>query len=611
MLVEPLLQALRLALSFPRTTLQLCMVGLVAGFISAVVIIIFRLTLVMIQTQVLGSVGNYTSLNGLQLWLLPVLSTIIVVCIALLTGFKHYRLGIPFVIHRLKMHYGHIPLATSVNQFFGGILALASGFVVGKEGPTVHLAAAASHYIGRYLSLPFNSLRILAGCGIAAGISAAFNTPFAAVIFVMEVVMREYKVHIFVPIMLAAAVGSVLTRIVFGDSTELAWIYFSHLPYWHYPIFILLGIFLGLLGSLFNKQLMLTMKLFRPLNMINRLLIAAIITGTVGVFLPEALGSEFINIKSFIDSSPHLSTISTLFIAKFLLAVVAIALGVPGGIIGSVMAIGLLAGFLFFQPIMMLLHDLRGSIPQAELYELTLSYALLGLAGMLAVVLHAPLAALAAAMELSTAQQVILPALITIVTGYVTSKQFCNNRSIFIQQLEYQKLPYTTTLIRDELQNTGVMALMASNIRVFQDGQDADMYGYLQSHPNQLLINQTTQQLLPDNIKKNSGSTNVDLSQKSPYKWQLIELDISLEKNAYPITSHTLNVVSDQNTLAEVYELLYKKRHGGVVIVQPLSKLKVEQITNEIGTHTTSEQLIMRGVITWNMLHSYILRQQH
>ncbi len=564
----------------------------------------------MIQTQVLGSVGNYTSLSGLQLWLLPVLSIIIVIFIALLTGFKHYRLGIPFVIHRLKMHYGHIPLATSINQFFGGILALASGFVVGKEGPTVHLAAAASHYIGRYLSLPFNSLRILAGCGIAAGISAAFNTPFAAVIFVMEVVMREYKVHIFVPIMLAAAVGSVLTRLVFGDSTELEWLYFSHLPYWHYPIFILLGIFLGILGSLFNKQLMFTMKLFRPLNMISRLLIAAIATGTVGIFLPDALGSEFINIKSFIESSPHLSTISILFIAKFLLAIVAISLGVPGGIIGAVMAIGLLAGFMFFQPIIMLLQDLGGEIPQADIHDLTLSYALLGLAGLLAVVLHAPLAALAAAMELSTAQQIILPALITIVTGYVTSKQFCSNRSIFIQQLEYQRLPYTTTLIRDELQNTGVMALMATDIRVFKNGQDADMYGYLQSHPNQIVVNQTLQHAIPDNVKKKQANS-VDLSQESSYEWKLIGLDISLEKDAYPITSHRLNVMSDQNTLAEVYELLYKKRQGGVVIVEQVSKLKVEQITDEIGAHAGNEQLIMRGIITWDMLHSYVLRQQH
>ena len=579
--------------------------------ISAVVIILFRLCLQVIQIQLLGSVGNYNALTGYQLWLLPFIAVILVILIALLTGFKHYRLGIPFVIHRFKIHYGHIPLATSINQFFGGILALASGFVVGKEGPTVHLAAAASHYVGRYLKLPFNSLRILSGCGIAAGIAAAFNTPFAAVIFVMEVVMREYKVHIFVPIMLAAACGSVLTRLVFGDTTELSWLYFSHLPYWHYPLFILLGIFLGLLGSLFNKQLMFTMRLFRPLNMINRLLIAAVLTGTAGLFMPEALGAEFINIERFIESSPQIAAISTLFVAKFLLAIIAIALGVPGGIIGAVMVIGLLAGSLFLQPVLAILSDSNGTLSTQEILDHTLSYALLGLAGLLAVVLHAPLAALSAAMELSSGQEVILPALITIVSGYVTSKQLCKNKSIFIQQLVYQNLPYTTTLIRDELQNTGVMALMTKDIRLFNAGKDADMHAFLQQQPEQLVINQTEH--MPNSHLSNSNKQDikVELTDKVPFTWTLVELDVSLEANAYPVTKHALKVLSDQNTLAEVYEILYKSRQGGVAIVQEMAQMDVNQITDEIDSETQGKQLILRGVITWNTLHSYILRQQH
>lgn len=584
------LQSLRIALSVPTTSIQLCMVGLAAGLIAAIVIIIFRLCLEALQVALLGSVGNYSAMLSWQLMLLPISAILIVIIIAKLTGFEHYRMGIPFVIHRFKLHYGHIPLATSINQFFGGILALASGFVVGKEGPTVHLAAAASHYVGRWFALPFNSLRILAGCGIAAGIAAAFNTPFAAVIFVMEVVIRNYKVHIFIPVMLSAACGSVLTRLVFGDVSELSFLTFQPMAYWHYPLLILLGVLLGILGSLFNKQLMWTMRLFRPLNMLMRLLLAALITGSVGYFMPSALGAEFVNINTFIESSPQLSSILLLFMAKFFLAVIAIALGVPGGIIGAVMVIGILAGVLFLQPLQVLLIHIFNFPLQLTEFELTTNYALLGLAGFLAAVLHAPLAALSAVMELSSTQQIILPALITIVSAYVSSKQLCNNRSIFIQQLEYQNLPYTTTAIRDELQDTGVMALMRTDFKIFRNSKDEDMYAYLQQPFSEIVIHR------------------IYTGKDSEFEWELVNLDSSEGNKSHTLTRQKIETISDQNTLAEVYEMLYKKRQGGVAIT---STTEVD-ITSE--TDVQNEQASvgkLRGVITWNMLHTYLLRQQH
>ena len=260
------LDAFRQELATPRTSIQLCALGIIGGVCAASVIILFRLSVEWLQLIYLDEVNDFTSLSAAERLIMPIIGVLLILCVAYLTGFKHYRMGIPFVIHRVKQRFGHIPFRTTINQFFGGAFALASGFSVGREGPSVHLGAAGSSFFGQWLKLPHNSIRILSGCGIAAGISASFNTPFAAVIFVMEVVLREYKIHIFIPIMLAAACGTVMTRAVFGQAQEIDFIEFFEFSRWIYLYLILFGILLGGLATLFNNALMKVMYMFQPVS---------------------------------------------------------------------------------------------------------------------------------------------------------------------------------------------------------------------------------------------------------------------------------------------------------------------------------------------------------
>jgi H+/Cl- antiporter ClcA len=246
------LHSLRQELAKPRTSIQLCFLGIIGGSSAAGVIILFRLAVEWLQSFYLSAPYDFASMPSLERFIMPLVAVLIILTVAKIAGHKYYRMGIPFVIHRLKVRYGHLPLPTTFTQFFGGIIALASGFVVGKEGPSVHLGAATSYHCGQWLQLPYNSTRILAGCGVAAGISACFNTPFAAVLFVMEVVLREYKLHIFIPVMLASACGSVLTRMVFGEAQTLSFFEFQYLSGWMYFYLIFVGFVLGILAFIFG-----------------------------------------------------------------------------------------------------------------------------------------------------------------------------------------------------------------------------------------------------------------------------------------------------------------------------------------------------------------------
>ena len=444
------LTRLRQVLSYPKTTWQLSCLAMVSGLCAACVIVLFRLAFEGIQLHMLGEIGVYAHLMWYERFALPFLGVIGIFCIAYLTGFEHYRLGIPYVLHRVKTEYGIMPWRTTINQFFGGILALASGFFVGREGPSVHLGAAGTSFIGQGLKLPFNSIRILSGCGIAAGIAASFNTPFAAVLFVMEVILREYRIHIFIPVMLSAAVGSVISRAVFGDGTALLFLHFAPIDGWMYGYLVLFGCLLGTLASLFNRQLMAIMRAGQKRSLWSRFFIAATITGAIGVAVPESLGAEFNQISQLFTSEPALYLLIAIICAKFILGSVAIGLGIPGGIMGPVMIIGVYFGAIAAN----LLPDSNG--PEQYLD----TFMLLGLAGMLTSVLHAPLAALSAVMELSYAPDIVLPAILVIVPSYIISSQLFKNRSIFISQLEFLGLSYQQSAITQSLQKTGVMALM-------------------------------------------------------------------------------------------------------------------------------------------------------
>ena len=453
------LRTFRQQLATPGASIQLCLMGIVSGICAALLIILFRLTIEWFQHLFTGSAQSFAELSPWYRFFMPIIGVLCILTVAYVSGFKHYRMGIPFVIHRVKHFYGRIPFRTTVNQFLGGAIALASGFSVGREGPSVHLGAWGSTFFGQWLKLPENSIRILSGCGIAAGISASFNTPFAAVIFVMEVVFREYKVHIFIPVMLAAACGSVLTRIVFGESQELSFIHFHDFSQWIYLYLIILGVILGALASLFNNGLMFVMRQFSQINMVNRLLLAGILTGIIGFILPESLGAHFDSAHQLFNQNPSIGLLLGVLCAKFLLTIIAIGLGIPGGVMGPVFVIGMLSGVVLAVPLGIFVNDTN---------ELTGSFALLGMAGLMTAVVHAPLAALSAVMELSYSPELILPAILVVVPAYVTSTQFLGNRSIFTRQLDSQKLPYTTSPVTESLQKTGVLAVMDKEFSVSQ-----------------------------------------------------------------------------------------------------------------------------------------------
>lgn len=503
-------------LSKPNASWPTVLLGLLGGLSAAVVIISFLHTINLLKALFFAYTGN----QYYAVVTLPILGAIFILITAFALGLKYYRLGIPFVIHRLKFHDGMIPLKNTINQFIGASVALASGFVVGREGPAVHLGAAGSSWLGHWLGLPKNATRTLASCGIAAGIAASFNTPLAAVIFVMEVVLREYKLHTFVPVMMASACGTVVHRLVFTTQTSLANIRAPHLAMDILPLLLILGIVIGLLAVAFNRTLIHTIRLSYRVSLVPRLLVAAGITAALTAVLPNLAIDEHATFEYAILHNNNALELSSLLAAKFFACALVLGFGIPGGVIGPLYALGILAAAVTIQVLQLIFP-----IP-VEFYHVIL---IIGMGSMMGATLHAPLAALVAILELTNHPEVVLPAMVAVIPAYLIVSQLFRLKSIFIHQMELQGLPYERSPVETNLQRIGVLSQIDRNWR-WQTDEGAS---------------QATHQLQP---AENTSRNTLRWRASGDTTWQLI------------------GGVDTQATLADVYLLLKEKREGAVFI---------------------------------------------
>ena len=551
------LASVRKHLALPKTSWQICLLAIIGGSASALLVILFTLTIDAIQHIYMLKHNDYSSLSALSRLLLPVIGAMVILCFAWLTGYQYLRTGIPFILHRLKVAHGLIPLKNTLNQFWGSAVALASGFAVGREGPAIHLGAACSSYLGHLLKLPHNSIRTLCACGAAAGISATFNTPIAAVIFVMEVIMREYKIHIFIPVMLASLVGSIITSNVLDVSLDFSYFLKVDLNHEYYLFLAILAVFIGVLSSFFNKFLVVIIDKSSKVHIVKRLIFAALITGIIGYFLPSAMGAATTAFDISLINNWPLSLLISLLIAKFIMTTFALGLGIPGGIIGPTLSIGAIAG------------ACAGIIAvQISPGEHVISdFILMGMTGFMAATLNAPLAALLAIVELSGQLEIIVPAMIVITISSIISGQVFKNRSIFTMQLDVQGLAYRSPPIEKALQSVGVTALMNKNFKVLNNSDSKTLAGLMISAQNNIsFINKVTVNTDQKNdltVSKKANKTQFFLATfQEGMQLSLIEPANSAEQYLKDNEIHfqPLVAISYQATLAEAYGVLMNQK---------------------------------------------------
>ena len=363
--------------------------------------------------------------------------------------FKRYILkrpvghGIPNVLYAISKNSSLIKPYQMVASVVTSSITVGFGGSVGLEGPTVSTGAAMGSNLGRVLRLDYRRITLLVGCASAAAMSAIFKSPIAAIIFALEVLMLDLTMAALVPLLISSVTAALVSYVFMGQYTVYDFEVVEQFKLADVPFFLLLGVLAGLISLSFTKIYTFVEDLFDKINSwYAKLFTGVAILGVLLFFLPSLYGEGYDVVSSslkgdytqlfrnslFYDYRDNTVAIILMFVAVIFLKGFATSATFGAGGIGGIFAPTLFIGAntgLFL-----------GEILRYFGYEniVASNFALIGMCGLIAGVLHAPLTAIFLIAELTGGYQLFVPLMIVSTISYTTIKNFTTT-SVYTRQL--------------------------------------------------------------------------------------------------------------------------------------------------------------------------------
>jgi len=337
--------------------------------------------------------------------------------------------GIP----QVKAALGHVSIAlnarVAIVKLLSTLLSLGSGLTLGRQGPTVQIGAAIAAQLSAWVPTSPDHRRQLIAAGAAAGLAAGFNAPIAGVLLVVEELLQDVSGLTLGTAILASFVGAVVSRLLGGGglNVNMTGLHTSF-SIAELPLFIGLGILAGLLGSLFNRGILLSLQFNRRVLKVGlpwRIGFAGLISGLAVAFLPAVLRDTSGLQGVWITSELGWKITAAIFVTNFLLTMIAFGSGAPGGLFAPSLILGSALGYL----VSTAAQNIQGmGIPLGvEFGEgLVTTLALTGMGAFFSAVTRGPITAIVIVFEMTTNFNLVLPLMIGSVTAYLVAETTYN-----------------------------------------------------------------------------------------------------------------------------------------------------------------------------------------
>lgn len=348
--------------------------------------------------------------TGFPSWLLPILIAAVAAGAARLLV-KYVPVAAGSGVQHVEAVWHHeatvAPFKLLPVKFVGGVLALGSGLVLGREGPTVQMGATVGAEAARRARLPQADVRLLQSALAGAGLAVAFNAPIGGALFVFEEVTRTVRTRLVLTTLLSCAVAVGCSRIILGDHPDFSVPPLAPPTVVSLVIFTIFGLLTGLLGAAYNKLVVALLGVTDRIRRIDPVLIAAGIGALIGgALLVDPLsvgGGDTLTQLLLRGTYFSLPVLAGYLIVRFIAGPVSYAAGTPGGLFAPLLALGAIWGVLFHHVLSGLGTVMGGGVAQ--------NFAIVGMAALFAGIVRAPFTGLVLVIEMTATTSLTVPML--------------------------------------------------------------------------------------------------------------------------------------------------------------------------------------------------------
>lgn len=315
-------------------------------------------------------------------------------------------------------------------KFIGGVLAICAKMVVGREGPMIQMGGNLGAMLSEVAKLKKSRKNTLIAAGAAAGLATAFNAPLAGVLFVVEELRNSFNYNFtnFKMIAICCVISTLTSQMILGSAPALPMTMVNMPEVKELWIFFIFGIWVGLLGLLFNHTLINCLYWTDKLTLKQRIAYIVVISGVVGLlayYYPLTVGGGYEVIEQTLSSRFSITRLIGLFGLRFIMTITCYTLGVPGGIFAPMLALGTLIGLIFF-------YLLSLFFPFTHLDANV--FAVAGMGALFSAAIRAPLTGIVLVVEMTGNYFLIFPLMICCLTS-TTIMQLGKNQPIYTQLL--------------------------------------------------------------------------------------------------------------------------------------------------------------------------------
>lgn len=392
------------------------LVGLAGGFGA----VGFRYLINFFQSLAYGSEGNLLDLVQSIPWyfriLIPALGGLVVGPLVYFWAREAKGHGVPEVMEAVALKSGLIRKRLVIIKSFASAICIGTGGSVGREGPIVQIGSAIGSTIGQMLKISADRMRTLVGCGAAAGIAATFNAPIAGSMFALEIILGDFGLATFSPIVISSVIATAVSRHFLGDAPAFIVPAYELVSAWEFPVYVMLGLFCALVAVTFTKTLYRMEDIFDGLKFPEYLkaLIGGAILGVISLLFPQVLGVGYGAIDMSLGQSYAWWLLLLLVICKILATSITIGSGGSGGIFAPSLFMGAMAGGFFGTVV----HHLFPSVTASPG-----AYSIVGMGAVVSATTHGPLTALLMLFEMTGDYKIILPLMITCIISSMVARQ--------------------------------------------------------------------------------------------------------------------------------------------------------------------------------------------